>query len=151
MRPSSLILRDTFETKADYGKIVSYFKSRLNQTYYKGYIEKDEVQLFYYSEIFRRPGSSRLPIVQFNMTNKVDSKGSIKIKFKIVAIALILFVLGNGFVIFFSISGVVPGTVTPLPTVIPIVTLVFSYCFLLTMYLVERSRFKKEIEQWELT
>lgn len=38
----SLIFSDTFEVKADYGKIAAYFKTKLDETYFKGYIDRDE-------------------------------------------------------------------------------------------------------------
>lgn len=151
MELKSLIFRDTFVIKADYGEIATYFKTKLNDTYYKGYIDRDETQLFYFSGAFTQPLSAKLPIVQLNIENKADSEGKLKIKFKIVNFALILFGLGNGSIIFFSIVNIDPGGRNEIPPLIPLIMFVFSYCFLLFMYLVERSGFKKEIEQLELS
>jgi hypothetical protein len=145
----NLIFRDTFEIKADYGNLATYFKSRLDDIYFKGYIDKDETQLFYYSGAFARPLSARLPIVQLNIENKVDNEGKIKIKFKIVDFALILFGLANGFIIFFSVVSINKGQ-NNIPPEIPPLMFIFSYGFLMLMYLVERSGFKKEIERLEL-
>lgn len=150
MALKSLIFRDTFEIKADYGKLATYFKTKLNDTYYKGYIDRDETQLFYYSGTFTRPLSSKIPIVQLNIENKVDREGKLKINFKIVDFALILFGLANGSIIFFSIFNVNPGGRNEIPPEIPFVMFIFSYGFLMFMYLVERSGFKKEIEKLEL-
>jgi|GraSoiStandDraft_49_1057285.scaffolds.fasta_scaffold480885_1 hypothetical protein len=145
----SLIFRDTFEIKADYGKLATYFKTKLDDKYFKGYIDRDETQLFFYSGAFKRPLSARLPIVQLNIDNKVDNEGKIKIRFKIVDFALILFGLANGSIIFFSIVNVNPGP-NSIPPEIPPIMFIFSYSFLLFMYMIERSGFKKEIEQLEL-
>ena len=147
---TSLIFRDTFKVKADYGKITTYFKTKLDDTYYKGYIDPDETQLFYCSGAFRLPLSVKLPIVQLNVENKVDSEGRIKIKFKIVNFALILFGLANGIIIFFSIFNLSPGRHNEIPEESPLIMLVFSYGLLLSSYLIELSDFKKEIELLEL-
>ena len=145
----NLIFRDTFEIKADYGKLATYFKTKLDDKYFKGYIDRDETQLFYFSGTFARPLSVRLPIVQLNIENKVDNEGKIKIKFKIVDFALILFGLANASIIFFSIVNINPGP-NSIPPEIPPIMFIFSYGFLLFMYLTERSGFKKEIEHLEL-
>jgi hypothetical protein len=150
MRLTSLIFRDTFKVKGDYAKIVTSFKAKLDENYFKGYTDRDETELFYFSGSFRRPLSVNLPIVQLNFENKTDDEGKIKIKFKIVNFALILFGLANASILFFSIVDINPDRPNDIPSGVPIGTFVFSYGFLLFMYLVELSGFKKEIEHLEL-
>lgn len=145
----SLTFRDTFEIETDYEKIATYFKTKLNGTYFKGYIDGDETQLFYFSGTFKRPLSVNLPIVQLNVENKVDSEGKIKIKFKIVDFALILFGLVNGVIIFFSIFNVTPDGSNVIPQLVPLIIFVFTYGLLLVMYLAELSKFKKELQKLE--
>ena|SRR5688572_17374538 len=145
----TLIFRDTFEIKAVYGKLATYFKTKLDDKYFKGYIDRDETQLFFYSGAFKRPLSPRLPIVQLNINNTVDNEGKIKIKFKIVDFALILFGLANGSIIFFSIVKTNSGS-NNIPPEVPPLMFIFSYSILLFMYMIDRSGFKEEIKQFEL-
>ena len=44
----NLIFRDTLKVNVDYKTIVTLFKSKLNENFFKGYIDKDETQLFYF-------------------------------------------------------------------------------------------------------
>jgi hypothetical protein len=149
MALKSLIFRDVFEIKADYGKLATYFKTKLNDTYYKGYIDHDETQLFYFSGVFKRPLSANLPIIQLNIDNKSTGEGKIKIKFKIVDFALILFALANCSVLFFSMVNIHPGPNEIPPEVSPLM-LAFSYGFLQLIYQIERSGFKQELKRLEL-
>jgi hypothetical protein len=138
---TSIILRDTLKVKADYATIVMLFKLGLNKRYHKGYIDKDETQLFYSSGFFRRPLSANLPIIQINFENKKAVNGQTIIRFKIVNFALIVFGLANGFI---SLSSILDQHNT-IPSGIPLMVFIFSYGFLLSMYLIELSEFKKEL------
>lgn len=146
---TSLIFRDTFSIKADYDYIVSSFKARLDENYFKGYIDKDETQLFYFSGVFRRPLSVNLPIIQINFQNKVDEHGKTIIKFKIVNFMLILFGVANASILFFSIVDMDPYRNDKIPSEIPLIMLVFSYAILIGIYLAELSCFKSEIKLLE--
>jgi len=148
MRLTSLIFRDTLKVNADYGTIVTSFKSRLNKNFYKGYIDREGAQLFYFSGFLKRPLSVDLPVVQLNFKNKKDDRGQTTIKFKIVNVALILFVLANGFIALFSIVNLDPYRPNPpIPQVVPLLLFPVSYGFLLFMYLTELSEFKREIKR----
>jgi hypothetical protein len=142
---TSLIFRDKFSVKADYDYIISIFKARLDENYFKGYIDKDETQLFYFSGVFRRPLSVNLPIIQINFQNKVDEHGKTIIKFKIVNFMLILFGIANASILLFSIVELDPYRPNKIPSEIPLIMLVFSYAFLFGIYLAELSCFKSEI------
>jgi hypothetical protein len=144
---TSLIFRDTVKVKADYGTIVSLFKLGLNRTYYKGYIDKDETQLFYFSGFFKRPLSANLPLIQINFEDRKAEDGQLVIKFKIVNFALVLFGLANGIILLFSIVDLDPYKQNRIPPGIPLLTFALSYGFLLFMYLIEWSEFKREIRR----
>lgn len=146
---TSLIFRETFKVKADYDKVITSFKTKLDKNFYKGYIDKDEAQLFYFSEAFRRPLSVNLPIIQINFENKIDKQGKTTIKFKIVNFALILFGLVNGSILVFSIVDLDLYRPNNIPSEIPLIMLAFSYGFLMVMYLIELYAFKREIKQLE--
>lgn len=45
---------ETVKVRADYVEIVALFKNRLNDKYLKGLIDKDEAQLFYFSNVLSR-------------------------------------------------------------------------------------------------
>ena len=139
----SLIFRETFEIKADYGKMTAYFKTKLNVTYYKGYIDSDETQLFYCSNIFKP--RQTLPILQLNIESKVDNEGKIKIRIKIVDFLLIAFGLGICIFILFSIFKIVLPVEFP-PGIILFMA-VFCYAFLQVNYQIELSGFKRELEE----
>jgi hypothetical protein len=144
---TSLIFRDTLKVNADYGTVVTCFKSGLDENFHKGYIDKNETQLFYFSGFFRRPLSVNLPIIQINFENKNGDQGQTIIKFKIVDFALIVFGLANGSILLFSIFDLIPNRHEQIPTGVPIVTCIFSYGFLLFVYLIELSGFKREIKR----
>lgn len=147
---TSLIFRDTFKVTADYDKVITSFKTKLDKNFYKGYINKDDTQLFYFSEALKRPLSVNLPIIQQNFENKIDEQGKTTIKFKIVNFALILFGLINGSILFFSVVDLDPFRPNNIPSEIPLVMLAFSYGFLMAMYLIELYGFKREIKQLEI-
>ena len=52
MRLTSLTFRDTIKIKADYGELVGLFQQRLDEKYFKGFIDKDETQVFSYTGFF---------------------------------------------------------------------------------------------------
>lgn len=145
-----MVFRDTIEVKADYDRIATYFKTKLDETYFGGYIDHDQTQLFYFSGFFRRPFSVNMPVVQLNVENKVNNAGRVKIKFKIVDFALIVFGIANGIILFFSIFNLNPDRPNVIPSGVPIMALVLSYGFLLFIYLIELSGFRREIELLEL-
>jgi hypothetical protein len=147
---TSIIFRDTLKVKADYDKVTSSFKTKLDKNFYKGYIDKDETQLFYFSGAFRRPLSVNLPIIQINFENKIDEHGKTTIKFKIVNFALILFGLANGSILFFSLVNLDPYRPNNVPSEISLIMFVFSYSFLIGLYLIELYGFKREIRKLEV-
>ena len=143
MEITSFIFRNTFEVKADYGTLATSMKSKLNEIYFKGYIDRDETQLFYYSGAFRRPLSTSLPIVQVNFANRTNDNGKTVVKFKIVDFMLILFGLANVSILTASLLKVDPR----ITLVIPLITATISYGFLLFMYLIELSGFERELRR----
>ena len=147
MALTSLIFRDTVKVRTDYGIIVSLVKLGLNRTYYKGYIDKDETQLFYSSGFFRRPLSANFPLIQINFEDKKAEDGNLVIKFKIVNLALILFGLANGIILLFSIVDLDPYDHNRIPPGIPLLTFTLSYGFLLFIYMSEWSEFKREMRR----
>lgn len=147
MRMTSLIFRDTLKVNVDYGTIVTLFKLKLNENFFKGYIDKDETQLFYISGLLRRPFSVNLPLIQINLENKETDDGQIIIKFKIVNFALILFGFANVSIFLSSIAGLDPHGDNQVPSEVPLLVFIISYVFLLSKYLIELSEFKKEIRR----
>src|SRR5687767_6090027 len=103
MRISNLLFRDSFVVDASYDKIVSFVKLKLDDTYFKGRIDKEEIQVFFKSKFFDRPLSSNLPFIQLNVKNNADKNGKIKIWFKLVDVVAILFVLSNLIILFLSL------------------------------------------------
>ncbi|MBI3218672.1 MAG: hypothetical protein HYZ44_04110 [Bacteroidetes bacterium] len=138
-------MRHSFLVKTDYEKMRLYFKSKLDDTYFKGYIDRDETQLFYNSGALNRPLSVNLPIVQLNIENKPDPQGNYMIKFKIVDFALILFGIANSCIITFFILGYRSGSEN-LPIDIPLIVFLFSYGFLQFRYRLELVNFEKQVE-----
>lgn len=149
MRMTSFTFRDTLKVNADYGTIVASFKSRLNENFFKGYIDKDDTQLFYISGLLRRPFGVNLPLIQINFENKKTDDRQIIIKFKIVNFALILFAFANVSIFVSAIAGLVSHGPNQVPTEVPAVVFIVSYAFLLFKYLIELSEFKKEIKRFQ--
>ncbi len=143
---TSLSFRDTIRVRADYRNMVTFFKDRLNEKYFKGFIDKDETQLFYFSDFFPKSFSPSLPVIQLNFKNQADSNGEIEVKFKIVDFALILFGLVNGSIILFSILPINSAEIRVIPLSASIFILVFSYGFLLFFYRSALAGFKRDIE-----
>lgn len=143
-----LIFRDTLKVNVDYGTIVKLFKLRLNENFFKGYIDKDETQLFYLGSL-RRPLSVNLPLIQINFENKKTADGQIIIKIKIVNFTLILFGGVNISILVFSIIGLDPYSQNDnhVSLEVPLIVFMISYIFLLSRYLIELSEFKKEIKR----
>ncbi len=139
MRLTSLTFRDTIKIKADYGELVGLFQQRLDEKYFKGFIDKDETQVFSYTGFFSPSLSPSLPVIQINVKNQVDNRGEIEIKLKLVNFALIVFCLAIGLILFFTIKGEISIVST-------LFILVLSYGFLLFFYRSALSEFKKEIE-----
>ena len=144
---TSLIFRDTVKIRADYGEIVDLFKGRLNEKYLMGFIDKDETQLFYFSDVLSRSFSPSLPVIQLNFKNQADNNREIEIKFKLVNLLLIFFGLANGLVLFFSIFHVDSDKIVDIPLSASIFVLVFSYGLLLLFYRSALAEFKREIER----
>lgn len=147
MRMTSLIFRDTLKVNVDYRTIVTLFKLKLNENFFKGYIDRDETQLFYISGLLRRPFSINLPLIQINLENKETDDGQIIVKFKIVNFALILFGFANVSIFLFSIADLDPHGGNQVPLEVPLLVFIISYVFLLSKYLIELSEFKKEIRR----
>lgn len=144
MKLTNLLFKDSFKVSADYVTMVTFFKSGLNERYFKGFIDKDETQLFYYSDFFSRSFSPSLPVIQINFKNQVDTSGQIEIKFRLVSFALIAFGLVNGLILLFSIVN--SDKINTIPLLAAISFLVFSYGFLLFYYRSALTGFKKEIK-----
>ena len=120
---------------------------KLDNTYFNGRIDKDELQVFYSSGILKRPLSSHLPIIQINIKNKLDKNGKIEIRFKIVDFALILFGLANLIILFFSQINLNQYEPSPIPKLVPLITFLFSFGLLFFLFFIERSAFRKEIKR----
>jgi hypothetical protein len=145
MKFDSLLMRHSFLVKTDYEKMRLYFKSKLDVTYFKGYLDRDETQLFYNSGAMNRPLSVNLPMVQLNIENKPDPQGNYVIKFKIVDLVLIFFGITNSCVITFFILGYWSGGEN-LPIEIPLIFFLFSYGSLQFRYRLELVNFEKQVE-----
>lgn len=141
---TNLIFRDTIRIRADYGTLVAFFKGKLNETYFEGFIDRDETQLFYFSDFFSRAFSPSLPVIQLNFKKQTDSNGEIEIK--LVNFVLILFGLANGLIILFSLYHIDSDEINAIPLPASIFILVFSYGFLLFFYRSALAGFKKNIE-----
>ena len=147
MRLSNLLFRDVFEVKADYEKVRNYLRLRLNETYYKGYIDRDEIQLFFASGGMGSVFTS-LPLVQVNIENKIYTNGKIRVKVKLVDFVLWLFGIANASIILSSIPDIgfgdngLPIEAAPFP-------LILTYSFLQIKYLGERSILKHEMKLLE--
>lgn len=149
MRMINLIFRDTLKVNVDYKTIVTLFKSKLNENFFKGYIDKDETQLFYFSGFLKRPLSVKLPIIQINVENKRTDDGNIVIKFKIVNFVLVLFGFANISILLSSMIGLDTQGDSHISLEVPLVVFIISYIFLLSKYLVELSQFKREIDRFQ--
>lgn len=140
MTLSSLIFRDKFKIHSEYDRMVSFFKTGLNDLYYKGYIDKDETQLFYSSGFFRPILNPVIPVMQLNFKNKADKHGQFEIQLKMVDFVVVLFAIANLSIIIAAIYSDKVSWITGL--LFP----VFSYLFLLVSYSLELRNFKKDIE-----
>ncbi|MCE2997923.1 MAG: hypothetical protein LW863_20160 [Flammeovirgaceae bacterium] len=145
MKFDSLLMRHSFLVKTDYEKMRLYFKSKLDVTYFKGYLDRDETQLFYNSGAMNRPLSVNLPMVQLNIENKPDPQGNYVIKFKIVDLVLIFFGITNSCVITFFIVGYWSGGEN-LPIEILLIFFLFTYGSLQFRYRLELVNFEKQVE-----
>lgn len=139
MHLTSLTFRETVKTSAEYGELVAFFKRRLGEKYFKGFIGKDETELFSYTDFFSPSFTPSLPVIQIKVKNKVNDDGEIEIDLKLVNLVLISFCLAIGIILFFAIEGEIPISAT-------IFILVFSYGFLLFFYRSALREFKRDIK-----
>lgn len=140
MKLSSLAFRDTFKIRCDYGRMVAFFRSRLDDVYFKGYTHRDDTQLFYFSGFFWRPLSSNIPVVQLNFKNQSDDNGQIEVRFKLVDFALIVFGLANASIFY---AAIFTDDVSAMGAML---FLLATYSFLLFIYLKELAYFRRDIE-----
>lgn len=145
MKFDSLLMRHSFLVKTDYDKMRLFFKSKLDDTYFKGYLDRDETQLFYNSGAMNMPLNVNLPMVQLNIENKPDPQGNYLIKFKIVDFVLIFFGITNSCLITFFIVGYWNGGEN-LPIEILLIFFLFSYGSLQFRYRLELVNFEKQVE-----
>jgi hypothetical protein len=150
MSLGSLIFRENFVIQADYNRVVSFFKLRLDKKYFKGYIDKDEIKLFFTSSLFSTPMSFNLPITQLTIENKPDKHGRIEIKFRIINFFTILYGLGAAALLIYTIFNLKSGDADLTPMVASLMVLGFFYLFLTLQFRTELAEFKKDIEQLQL-
>jgi hypothetical protein len=115
---SRLIFRDRVTVNADYDEMVSYVRKRLDENYFKGYIDQHQTQLFCYWEFLPRGINSPLPVCQMNFENEKDRDGKIVVRFKIVNALIILFFVISGAIFYGMItSDIHPKYALIVPTV----------------------------------
>ena len=148
MNVRPLVLRDNLKILASYESLVHHFRGGLNKYFYKGYINNNEAQLFYYSGAFALPGSARIPLIQINAEDKIDGNGKICIRIKIVNLIIILFGIVNGII---ALSSIFPDDKNRIPGIVPILTFALSYGFLLLRFLFERARIRHGLKLLEVT
>ncbi len=139
---SRLIFRDKVTVNADYAEMVSYFKKRLDENYFKGYIDKHQTQLFCYWEVLSRRFDSPLPVCQINFENEKDKDGKIVVRFKIVNALIILFLVVSGAICYGMItSDVAPKFAFIVPSV--------AYLYLTFRYTVDFTGLMADITEIE--
>ena len=90
MKLSNFIFRESFVLRTKYDTIVHHIKEHLNEKYYKGYLGRDELQVFFLSGILKSTFSPLLPVFQVNIENTSGKNGEVFVRFKIVNFVLIL-------------------------------------------------------------
>jgi hypothetical protein len=93
MNIDALILGRNFYTTLDYNELKTRFKRRIGANFKLGYIDYDEISLFYLKDWYTENGMDRVPFCQLEVRNKREADGRIKIRFSIATFALILFAL----------------------------------------------------------
>lgn len=91
-----LIFRDKVAVKAEYAEMAAYFKRRIGENYFKGYIDEHQTQLYCHWDII---SSFRLippiPVFQMNFDDKKNAGGNIVVRFKLANALIILAVIGT--------------------------------------------------------
>jgi hypothetical protein len=122
--------------------MITFFKRQLNENYFKGFIDRDETQLFYDSHLTPKSLSPSVPIIQINFQNQVDENGRIKVRFRIATMALVFFGLLCGLIAYLIFrSDNVDGVLTTS------FALASIYAILLIFYRAALTSFKAEIEK----
>jgi len=93
MNIDALILRRNFYTTLDYHELKTRFKRRIGANFKLGFIDYNEISLYYLKDWYTERRIDRVPFCQLEVRNKREADGRIKIRFSIATFALILYVL----------------------------------------------------------
>lgn len=141
-----LIFKDSFITSVEYEDLCRNLKTKLNNNFFKGYIDKDETLLFYYPNFINASFVIRLPMTQIKFSRPINNKEQLKIKFKIVDFILILFGIACLTIWSAFIFNYAEPEIGGARLMIPTIATVFAYFFLQIMYAIEIDKFKRDLE-----
>ena len=137
------MFRDKITVNANYTEMTSYFKRRLGENYFKGYINEHQTQLLcHWSFLPTFRISPPIPVCQMNFGDRKNAGGKIVVHFKIV----------NALVIFLMIAGgsmAYAMFIEDSPIVFVIFSLAFPYLFLTFIYNHSLSNLMSDIKTIE--
>lgn len=126
MRWSRLIFRDKIAVNAEYAEMATYFKKRIGENYFKGYIDEHQTQLFCDWDFlpFR---IMPIPVCQLNFIDKKTADGVIEVRFKIVNALVLLLVIAGGLIAYEMFAMNAPLVFVLFPPAFFYLFLVFKY------------------------
>lgn len=141
-----LIFKNSFKTSFDYEDLCLNLKNKLNNNFFKGYIDKDETLLFYYPNFINASFVIRLPMTQIKFSRPKNNKEQLMIKFQIIDFVLILFGIACLTIWLAFIFNYAVPEISSFRFMIPTIATVFAYLFLQIMYTIEIDKFKRDLE-----
>ncbi|HEX8060979.1 MAG TPA: hypothetical protein VF473_08585 [Cyclobacteriaceae bacterium] len=141
MRWSRLVFRDKIAVNAEYAEMATFFKKRIGENYFKGYIDEHQSELYCYwplAPIKLGP----IPICQMNFDDKKDADGNIAVHFKIMNSLTVFTVIIAGAIAYELL-------VTDAPVGFAISILVFPYLYLLFRYDHDHSELVSDLKNIE--
>ena len=135
---------------AKYEDVVARLKKRINKTFFKGYLDKEDTLLYYYSPTLLNPFKiQQVPMMRVDIQNKSDELGELTIKFKVVNLFLVIYGIihfASWIAFFFIISNSGRGSILPGLTFL-IFTGIIPFGIISMAYNLQLTSFKKEITE----
>ncbi len=148
MRLRKILLTRDFELSISYNDVKDTLKKKLNDNFFKGYIDKDDSVLYYRSDFLTIPGVTKIPVIQVKFERGIDPESQTKIEFKIITSLLIIIFLAITVlwtIYFFNVEGLRKSSNG---FIVPVFGTLFFYGLIFVRYIIELSYFKNELKRF---
>ena len=141
-----ILLRRDFKLSISYNDVKDTLKKKLNDNFFKGYIDKDYSVLYYRSDFLTIPGLTKIPVIQVKFERGINPETQTKIEFKIITPLLIIIFLaitGLWTIYFFNVEDLRKSSNG---FIVPVFGTLFFYGLIFVRYIIELSYFKDELK-----